>query len=213
MNCIRRLTRTAVPAGFTGLAVLLVVCCGCRSSRESPPLAFMFPTLYSTRILDTVAPVDVSAKQVAGILERLDIAAELRGAGMPDRELTVIARGLGNRGYAELDARRAPNGRVRWVSFRSEKVASGENPVLVVTVGYWSRPGDLSRFGIDTDAQQPVRNERRDPYGVPQIVGTWTGTGPESPVLRRVADAFSGDLSHWELEITGPLDVLSSPAS
>jgi DNA-binding protein H-NS len=206
MSRTRVTIRLAGTVGVAALLFLLAVGLGCRSAREAPPLAFMFPTLYSPRILEDVTPTPTSAKNVESILRRFGLARDLRDAGMADRELEVIARGLSNRGYAELDARRA-DGRVRWVSFRGKTPNGQGKPVLVVTAGYWLRPGDLSRFGIDTRANQPVRSERRDPYGVPQTVDTWTGTGSASPVLRRVLDAFSGDLSHWELEVTVPADA------
>ena len=198
-----------VPAA-TLCASILMAGAGCISRpRDRIPVAFLFPTLYSTQILDQVTPFSISAMRLGDLLDRLGVGRELRRAGLSERELAVVSRGLRSRGYAELDARKSAVG-VRWVSFRGER-ASGGTPMLHITAGFWARPDLPREFVFDVQKDKAKWHERCDPYGVPQLMQVWAGKGPYSPVLRRVVDAFDHSQSHWEFEVAVPPGTVGSP--
>ena len=205
------LTAGRRPAQRVAWLPLLCFCiAGCRSTKDGgTPLAFMFPTLYSTRILDTTTPLSVSAEQIEAVMRDLKAFRPLHQAGMKRTELHVVARGLRNRGYAELDARRSGSS-VRWVSFRGDTPESEEEPVLVVTVGYWARPAGPRPVAGLPESRDPVSSKRHDPYGVPQNILSWRGEGPRAPVLRKVLNAFDGNVSHWEIEVTLTRETLDA---
>jgi len=80
------------------------------------PVAYMVPTVKSIDSLDALKPCNISAQEVSELLEKLQILNQLKASGMLDIELDVVARGLTNRGFAEIDARRA-KGSLTWIAF------------------------------------------------------------------------------------------------
>lgn len=101
-------------------ATFMILCASCRTTYLPPkrPFAGMFPTVMSSvRALKDLHPVDVDVQTLEGYLCELDVWQPLADAGLSSSEMLVIVRGLSQRGYAEIDARRCENCPVRFVLF------------------------------------------------------------------------------------------------
>jgi hypothetical protein len=97
---------------FFKIALLLfttLLLSGCLSSGHYPPerpVAYMYPSVMRAQNLSLMkgCPADESA--IEAKLDELGVRAILEQYGLVRAELQTIARGIRNRGYAELDCRR-----------------------------------------------------------------------------------------------------------
>lgn len=106
---------------LAAVAVCAVGVWGCVGEAYYPPgrpVAYMFPSVMSGRSLSLLRARPTTPAELSLRLEAMGLLAELRQAGMVDNELAILARGLGRRGYGELDCRRA-EGSMRVVVFYS----------------------------------------------------------------------------------------------
>ena len=101
------------------LFFMLWILAGCVDPGYQPPqrpLAYMYPTLMPGTQLRQLKSVEISVEEVRERLEFLGFWEPLVSAGLTEVELSIVARSLAHRGYAELDARRT-HSQVRWVAF------------------------------------------------------------------------------------------------
>lgn len=162
------------------LTALVVCVCvaGCR--RPGPPqrpMALLFPTVYPATVLDNARPVSCTVADIRATLTAagLDHAAWIRT--MPHDQFEVLARGLRERGYAEVDGRRVGESLV-WVTFRGTVLGAEDTPALVVTSGYRQvPPGPVSAPLMLREGNAEMITEF-DPYGHLREVVEW-GPGPE----------------------------------
>ena len=121
--------------------VLLV---GCESVQTPPqrPVAYMFPTVRTVQSTKGLTPQYCTKDRLVWALDTAGVGPALRRSGMLDMDYDVIVRGLSQRGFAEVDARRAVNTPFRWLTFsflpegRLEIMACFRNrPVDFITPG------------------------------------------------------------------------------
>ena len=96
--------------------VLLV---GCESVQTPPhrPVAYMFPTVRTVQSTKGLTPQHCTKDRLIWALNTAGVGPALRRSGMLDMDYDVIVRGLSQRGFAEVDARRAINTPFRWLTF------------------------------------------------------------------------------------------------
>ena len=92
---------------------------GCESVQTPPqrPVAYMFPTVRTVQSTEGLTPQHCTKDRLIWALNMAGIEHTLRRSGMLDMDYDVIVRGLSQRGFAEVDARRAINAPFRWLTF------------------------------------------------------------------------------------------------
>ena len=124
------------------LGFLLLV--GCESVQTPPkrPVAYMFPTVRTVQSTQSLTPQHCTKDRLIWALNTAGVGPALQRSGMLDMDYDVIVRGLSQRGFAEVDARRAVNTPFRWLTFsflpegRLEIMACFRNrPVDFITPG------------------------------------------------------------------------------
>ena len=105
-------------------------------------MANIFPTVDITAKLDTLQPRIVSSEQLQSAMQNMHIWQLLQTAGLPAAEMSIVVRGLSERGYAEIDARRASSPLI-WVSFTSP-----EKNKLFIRAGFAKIPPYDCRQGL-----------------------------------------------------------------
>lgn len=104
---------------FTIAIVILIntLFIGC-SSVQPPkrPVAYITPSVVPLSTMRDMKPVKADVQFVSALLEKSNLMPLLTEAGMRKLELSIVARGLSERGYAEIDCRKT-NSILRWVSF------------------------------------------------------------------------------------------------
>ena len=113
---MKRLDQTFMKPIFIVMFVLLV---GCESVQTPPqrPVAYMFPTVRTVQSTSGLTPQFCTKDRIDWALNKAGIGPALQRSGMLDMDYDVIVRGLSQRGYAEIDARRAANMPFRWLTF------------------------------------------------------------------------------------------------
>ena len=98
------------------LAILLLI--GCETVQKPPqrPVAYMFPTVRTVQSTKGLTPQHCTRDRLNWALNTAGIATSLKRSGMLDMDYDVIVRGLSQRGFAEIDARRA-KAPFRWLTF------------------------------------------------------------------------------------------------
>ncbi len=138
---IKRLDSTFMKTIFIVILVLLV---GCETVQTPPqrPVAYMFPTVRTVQSTKGLTPQYCTKDRLVWALDTAGVGPALRRSGMLDMDYDVIVRGLSQRGFAEVDARRAVNTPFRWLTFsflpegRLEIMACFRNrPVDFITPG------------------------------------------------------------------------------
>lgn len=99
------------------VATLALLLCGCLSFRTpfSPPVSCLFPTVVPMRALQELKPRQTADSEIKELLRQQGLLKALLEAGMRESTLKEVARGLSERGYAEIDSRRA-RCPILWVS-------------------------------------------------------------------------------------------------
>jgi hypothetical protein len=138
--------------------------------------------------------VDLPVSSLRDVFVHAGWQSSFGSGGVSETNLRLLARGLRNRGYAELDARRA-RGPIRWVAFQVMK----DGETLIATAGYDSRPPAAHMAGATLRAK-PAESTRRDAYNYPLAVETWQGRRTNVPmVVEQVVPLVSGRQGHWEI--------------
>jgi hypothetical protein len=134
------------------MALLLILAAGggtgCRTVQPPKrPVANLFPTLIPMSSLESLQPHPATQEQIAGLLEQVGCLSLLRQAGMLDTELGVMARGISQRGYAEIDARRARTP-LLWLA-----IARTVDGAWRLAAGFPEYPPDSCRSGLSAQEQ------------------------------------------------------------
>ena len=125
------------------LSFLLLV--GCESVQTPPqrPVAYMFPTVRTVQSTQSLTPQHCTKDRLIWALNTAGVGPALQRSGMLDMDYDVIVRGLSQRGFAEVDARRAVNTPFRWLTFSF--LQSGR---LEIMACFRSRPVDFITPGM-----------------------------------------------------------------
>lgn len=188
------------PRAFAILALALLAC-GCQ--RFTPPLqpnVSLFPTAFPVRILDQSAATELPVASLRQVFAHTGWEDGLGSFGLSESNAELLARGLRQRGYAELDARRT-EGSIRWIVLR---VLPG-NQALLATAGYERRPPKAHLAG--TELTQPAQvNTRFDAYNYPITVHSWQGLRANVPMtVEHVMPVVKGREEYWEIRHLIPL--------
>ncbi len=194
-----------MPRPLLVLALGLLVC-GCQ--RFTPPLqpnVSLFPTAFPVRILDQSAATELPVASLRQVFEHTGWEDGLGSFGLSESNADLIARGLRQRGYAELDARRT-EGAIRWIVLR---VLPG-NQTLLATAGYEHRPPKAHLAGTDL-SQPPAESTRADAYNYPINVRSWQGRRTNVPMtVEHVQPVVKGRGEYWEIRHLIPLRDLEN---
>lgn len=119
------------------LLAFALFCAGCRTTYLPPkrPFAGMYPTVMTIHEMQDMHPVKVDVQSLEAHLEEMNILSPLKNAGMTNDELQIVSRGLAQRGYAELDARRCDNCPVSLVLFGGISESTDTIRILAVVNG------------------------------------------------------------------------------
>lgn len=162
------------------------------------PLAGMYPTVDISRRLAELKACAVSEEQLRAVLESLRLLEILQAAGFPEKEISLVCRGLTEHGYAEIDARRSDSP-LQWISF-----ASPDGKKLEVCAAFQKVPPPRCRFDIMLE-RTPNRQEGRKIIrnGKPeyQYVSIWHCPMREGAPLElwKVSGERQTDPSWWEI--------------
>ncbi|NMA45814.1 MAG: hypothetical protein GX945_04560 [Lentisphaerae bacterium] len=160
------------------------------------PVAYLFPSVRTMAELEGLKAQDIAVADLAALLDEAGCGPLLRQVGLLDHELGIVARGLADRGYAELDARRSA-GPIPWVTF-----AGMSDGRLEITAAFRHLPPESCRAGINY--RQPPREVALgyDRYGRPQMTRTWAAGHAE---LRQRQWPKGGPEDYWEMRWLFPL--------
>ncbi len=167
---------------------------GCRTTVRPParPVANLFPTLMPMSSLQSFQPRPATSEQVAALLARTGCLELLQKGGMLDTELSVLARGIERRGYAEIDAHRARIP-LRWLI-----VASPGPETWIIAASFPDYPPDQCRAGL-SDQGEPAGKTRLsvNPDQPPAPFWTSTQGGVRTELFRILADDGKND--RWQM--------------
>lgn len=153
----------------------------CRTIQPpSRPVAGMYPTVDISRRLEDVKAIVVSETQVRQALISIRVWDLLISAGMVEAELSLVCRGLSERGYAEIDARRAASP-LHWITF-----ASADGKKLQISAAFLQAPPPSCRQGImleKTPHRQESRTIQRNRKVEYQYLNLWQCPMPEGSHL------------------------------
>ena len=104
---------------YSAFIVSLVLLVGCETVQTPPkrPVAYMFPTVRTVQSTQSLTPQHCTKDRLIWALNTAGVGPALQRSGMLDMDYDVIVRGLSQRGFAEVDARRAVNTPFRWLTF------------------------------------------------------------------------------------------------
>lgn len=163
------------------------------------PVANMFPTVDITAKLEALKPCPITAEQLQKALQSMNIWNILLTAGMPASEVSTLARGLNERGYAEIDARRASSP-LLWVSFTSI-----DNSKTFIRAAFANIPPYNCRQGLLLEKQpgdKSIRTLTRNGRTIPQRVAVWQAYQREDGLFQIQQIFVAGKantVSHWEI--------------
>jgi len=197
-NYMRRVMSNLLPK----LSMLLLTVLGLSACKTVQPPAYpvanMFPTVDITAKLDTLRPCLISPEQLQSAMQSMHIWQLLQTAGLPPTEMPIVARGLSERGYAEIDARRASSP-LLWVSFTSP----AKNK-LFLRAGFAKIPPYDCRQGLLLEKVPGDRNLRTLNQNGRQILQRTAVWQPyqrddgQFQILQIFADQ-PNTVSHWEV--------------
>ena len=100
------------------LVIVLLLLAGCETVQTPPqrPVAYMFPTVRTMQSTAGLAPRHCTRNRIRWALDTAGLGLPLKRSGMLDMDYDVVVRGLSQRGFAEIDARRA-HAPFRWLTF------------------------------------------------------------------------------------------------
>ena len=91
--------------------VLLLFGCATHELPPIAPQASLYPTVQSMDVLKMLSPVELTREELSQVLESAGTSEALSKAGLTEDVLDLALRGLRTRGYAEIDCRRAFQGK------------------------------------------------------------------------------------------------------
>lgn len=99
--------------------MIILVCAGCETMQAPPkrPVAYMFPTVRTIQSMQGLTPQHCTRDRLDWALSVSGVGMALRKSGMLEMDYDVIVRGLCQRGFAEVDARRTEHAPFRWMTF------------------------------------------------------------------------------------------------
>ncbi|MFA6721618.1 MAG: hypothetical protein WCR92_09435 [Candidatus Cloacimonadaceae bacterium] len=189
---------------------LLVVCLlfACKTVQPPTyPVANMFPTVDIEAKLESLQPCLINGEQIQNALQNLHLWQILEKAGLPSREMATLTRGLNERGYAEIDARRATSPLI-WISFTCP-----EKNKLFIRAAFAKIPPYACRQGMLLEkipGDHSLRILTRNGQQIPQRVAIWRPyqRGEEQFQIMQVFAEKANTISHWEIhkEFTLPIE-------
>jgi hypothetical protein len=190
------------------LLLLAVICLSACKTVQPPayPVANMFPTVDITAKLDILQPCIVSSEQLQSAMQNMHIWQLLQTAGLPAAEMSIVVRGLSERGYAEIDARRASSPLI-WVSFTSP-----EKNKLFIRAGFAKIPPYDCRQGLLLErvpGDRTLRTLNQSGRQITQRTAVWQPYQRDDgqfQILQVFTDQHN-TVSHWEVykEFTLPI--------
>lgn len=140
---------------FILLLISMFFLFSCRSVQPpSQPVAGLYPTVDISRRLEDMKALSCNEEQLRVALQSIRVWDFLLIAGMKEEELSLVRRGLAERGYAEIDARRADSP-LHWIIF-----ASADGKKLGISAAFMQAPPPSCRQGIMLE-KTPHRQESR----------------------------------------------------
>jgi len=176
----------------------------CRTVQPpSQPVAGMYPTVDISRCLEELKAFTCTEDMLRAALQSIRVWDLLLKAGMKEEELSLVRRGLSERGYAEIDARRAASP-LHWVSF-----ASPDGNKLEISAAFLQTPPPTCRQGImleKTPHRQASRTIIRNRKMEYQYLNFWQCPMKDGNPLEicKISgqDRRKADNSHWEVRRT-----------
>jgi len=173
----------------------------CRTVQPpSQPVAGLYPTVDISRRLENLKPLSCSQEQLRSALQSIRIWDFLLSAGMKEEELALVSRGLAERGYAEIDARRATSP-LSWVCF-----ASQDGKKLEISAAFLQTPPPSCRQGImleKTPHRQESRTIQRNRKVEYQYLNIWQCPMKDGSPLEiwkiTGQNRSRSDNTHWEI--------------
>ena len=156
----------------TLLLLPLLLLFSCRSVQPSKqPVAGMYPTVDISRRLEDMKAFSCTEEQLREALKSIRIWDFLQTAGMKDSELSLVRRGLAERGYAEIDTRHVKEIPIHWVTF-----ASKDGKKMEISAAFLQMPPPSCRQEImleKTPGRQETRTVRRNRKLEYQYLNRW----------------------------------------
>lgn len=163
------------------LLIPLLLLFSCRTVLPpNQPVAGMYPTVDISRRLEKFKKLEVSEEQIRQALISIRVWDLLISAGMAETELSLVCRGISERGYAEIDARKAASP-LHWVCF-----ASPDGKKLEISAAFMEIPPPSCRQGImleKTAHRHESRTIKRHYKVEYQYVNIWQCPMPEGNPL------------------------------
>ncbi len=173
----------------------------CRTVQPpSQPVAGLYPTVDISRRLAELKAFPGTENQLRLALKSIRVWDLLLAAGMKEEELSLVSRGLSERGYAEIDARRAASP-LHWVSF-----ASPDGNKLEISAAFLQTPPPTCRHRImleKTPHRQESRKIERNRKVEYQYLNIWQCPMEDGNPLEiwKISgqDRSRADNSYWEV--------------
>mgnify|MGYP000894287247 CR=1 FL=1 len=108
------------------------------------PLAGLFPTVDISQRLEDMQSCQVSEEFLKACLDDMALWQILQDAGTNYNALSLLKRGLAERGYAELDARRVKT-KIKWITFSCKT----DSNILEINAAFDKKPPSYTRKNID----------------------------------------------------------------
>ena len=186
---------------FILLLISVLFLFSCRTVQPpSQPVAGLYPTVDISRRLEDMKTLSCSEEQLRVALQSIRIWDFLLVAGMKEEELSLVRRGLAERGYAEIDSRRA-GGPLHWIIF-----ASGDGKKLEISAAFLQTPPPSCRQGImleKTPHRQESRTIQRNRKVEYQYLNIWQCPMKDGSPLEiwkiTGQNRSRSDNTHWEI--------------
>jgi len=174
------------------LLLTALLCCSCRTtSLPKRAVASMFPTVISASQLEQFAPVAATQEDLDSWLDALRVRQDLGQAGLTAADREVILRGLGRRGYAEIDAR---NCSLPWQWLY---LAGQQDGTLHLVCGFKAMP---TKTYLPFPLQgEGVNSWRQGANSRVNIFKAWQSQDATQQVFCVYTPAVPGEISHWEI--------------
>jgi hypothetical protein len=156
----------------TLLLIPLLLLFSCRTVQPSKqPVAGMYPTVDISRRLEDMKAFSCTEEQLREALKSIRVWDCLLAAGMKSEELSLVRRSLAERGYAEIDVRRAKGIPIHWITF-----ASIDGKKMEISAAFLQMPPPSYRQEImleKTPCRQETRTIRRNRKLEYQYLNRW----------------------------------------
>ena len=186
--------------------VLLLMGCATQELPSVAPQVALYPTVQSMDVLRTLSPVEMTREELWQALERAETGEVLSKAGLTEEVLDLAVRGLRARGYAELDCRRAFQG--KRCPFQVIVLENREVSGLSVRTRYSVRPTKEQAFGLPVEFLSEARRLNvAAPNGEQRVYYRWERKeeGREIVIFQMEHPAdVTGSGYFWDVIVTMP---------